>query len=203
MVVIIDYGMGNLRSIQNKLERLGIKAEISADPKKIEKAKKLILPGVGSFAAGMTNLREKGLIGILNKQVIKKKIPILGICLGMQLFTNYSEEGNSKGLGWIDAETKKFNFSDKKLRIPHVGWNSIKIKNNLDIFNKIPKEHKFYFVHSYHVCCKNKEEVIATTNYGCDLHSVIRKGNILGVQFHPEKSHKDGIKLTKNFVERF
>ncbi len=203
MVVIIDYGIGNLGSIQNKLYRLGIKSVISSKIDDLEKAEKIILPGVGAFDNGIKNLKNYGLIEILNKLVIKKKVPILGICLGMQLFTNSSEEGVLSGLSWIDAKTKRFNFKNNHLRVPHVGWNTILNKKDSSLFKDIQKDHRFYFTHSYHVVCENEENVVATTNYGFDFHSVIQKNNILGVQFHPEKSHKEGIKLTKNFVERF
>ena len=203
MIVIIDYGMGNLRSILNKLQRMDAEVVISSKVEDIEKTEKLILPGVGSFAAGMDNLEKYNLIPILTKKVIEDKIPILGICLGMQLLTKRSEEGNADGLGWIDAETKQFEFerNNIKLKIPHMGWNSIDIRRDSTLLKNVPANSTFYFVHSYHVCCNGTNSVVATTNYGYDFTSVIQKENIFGTQFHPEKSHKNGIKLLKNFVE--
>jgi glutamine amidotransferase len=202
MIVIIDYGLGNLNSILNKFERMGFNAIISSDIEDIEKAEKLILPGVGSFNAGMENLRKQNLISILNKKVISDKIPILGICLGMQLFTKKSEEGNVNGLGWIDAETKRFEFErrDITFRIPHMGWNTIKIKTESSLLEKIDENSKFYFVHSYHVFCNDENDIIAKTNYGYDFPSIIQKGNIFGIQFHPERSQKIGLNLLKNFA---
>lgn len=203
MMVIIDYGIGNLRSILNKLQRMDAKVVISSKVEDIEKAEKLILPGVGSFAAGMDNLERYDLVSILTKKVIEDKTPILGICLGMQLLTIRSEEGNAEGLGWIDAETKQFEFerNNIKLKIPHMGWNSIDIRRDSILLKDIPVNSTFYFVHSYHVCCNGANSVVATTNYGYDFTSVIEKENVFGTQFHPEKSHKNGVRLLKNFVE--
>jgi glutamine amidotransferase len=203
MMVIIDYGMGNLRSILNKLQRMDAEAIISSKVEDIEKAGKLILPGVGSFATGMENLERYDLVSILTKKVIADKTPILGICLGMQLLTRRSEEGNADGLGWIDAETKEFEFERKdiELKIPHIGWNTIDIRRNSALLKGIPPNSTFYFVHSYHVCCNGTNSVVATTNYGYVFTSVIQKENIFGTQFHPEKSHKNGVRLLKNFLE--
>jgi glutamine amidotransferase len=203
MIVIVDYGMGNLRSILNKLQRMDAEAVISSKVEDIEKAEKLILPGVGSFATGMGNLDNYNIIPILTKKVIEDKTPILGICLGMQLLTRRSEEGNADGLGWIDAETKQFEFEGNniKLKIPHIGWNTIDIRRESALLKDIPTNSTFYFVHSYHVCCNGTNSVVATTNYGYDFTSVIQKENMFGVQFHPEKSHKSGVRLLKNFVE--
>jgi imidazole glycerol-phosphate synthase subunit HisH len=201
MVVIIDYGMGNLRSIQYKLEILGVDVIISSDATKIKEADKIILPGVGAFAAGMSNLENMGIISILNKVVLEQKTPFLGICLGMQLITKGSEEGDSRGLGWIDAETKKFNFSaDINLRVPHVGWNTINKKNDCLLLNSVTENQRFYFTHSYYVNCSNSEDIIATTDYGIQFVSIIQRNNIFGTQFHPEKSHRRGIDLILNFI---
>jgi glutamine amidotransferase len=202
MIVIVDYGMGNLRSILNKLQRMDAEVVISSKVEDIEKAEELILPGVGSFAAGMDNLEKYDLMPILTKKVIEDKVPILGICLGMQLLTKRSEEGNAEGLGWIDAETKQFVFerNNIKLKIPHMGWNSIDIRRDSALLKGIPTNSTFYFVHSYHVCCNGTNSVVATTNYGYYFVSVIEKENIFGTQFHPEKSHKNGVRLLKNFV---
>lgn len=204
MIVIIDYGMGNTGSILNRLRRLGIEAKVSSEAADLEQATKLILPGIGFFTAGMDNLKKNGLLPVLERKVIKEKTPILGICLGMQLFTRKSEEGNTDGLGWINAETRKFdsNKSNTKLRIPHIGWKLIDIKRASPITEGLSNDAGFYFVHSYYVNCNEKENVIATANYGYDFVSVIQKENIFGTQFHPEKSHKNGIELLRNFAER-
>lgn len=200
MIVIIDYKMGNVGSILNMLKKIGEEAVISSDLEEIKKANKLILPGLGSFDAGIKNLTDLGLIPALNQKVLNEKTPILGICLGMQLFSQKSEEGISKGLGWIDGVVKKFQFENKELKIPHMGWNTIEFTKNDVLFSDMLEKSRFYFVHSYHVVCQEKE-IIATTNYGYDFPSVIRQDNIIGVQFHPEKSHKFGKKLLENFAK--
>lgn len=202
MIVIVDYGMGNLRSIIIKLQRMEIEAMVSSRFEDIQKADKLILPGVGSFASAMENLRTYGLIGALNEAVIQNKIPILGICLGMQLFTKWSEEGNAPGLGWINAETRRFNFEpgSNGLKVPHMGWNTIKVQKSSPLFEDVPLDSRFYFVHSYHVCCGDHGDILATTNYGYDFCSMVQKDNIVGVQFHPEKSHYIGVRLLRNFA---
>ena len=203
MIVIVDYGMGNLGSIQNMLKRIGTDALISSDISEIEKANKLILPGVGSFDNAMKNLNNLGLTHILNKKVIEDKTPILGICLGIQLFTERSEEGNLPGLGWIDAETIRFRFGNNQtnLKIPHMRWNIVKIKHNSSLFKDMYNDARFYFVHSYHVVCNNEQDILSTTCHGYDFVSAVQKENIIGVQFHPEKSHKFGMKILQNFTE--
>jgi len=201
-IVIIDYGMGNLRSIEKNLQRSGYNPVISGDPEIVNTADKLILPGVGHFANGMKNLNERELITILNYKVLQEKIPILGICLGMQLFGKKSEEGNVEGLGWVDAETIKFSVSDRqKYKIPHMGWNSIFFKKNDPMINNITQEDLFYFVHSYHLVCGDEENILATTTYDYEFTSAVVKDNIYGVQFHPEKSHKQGLQMLRNFAE--
>lgn len=202
MIVIVDYGMGNLRSIKHKFDRMGIPSAISSDVEEIARADKLILPGVGNFAAAMQNLEKLRLIPILEKKVIDEKTPILGICLGMQLLTGSSEEGHASGLGWIDAETVRFNFGDANagLKIPHMGWNSVSILRDSQILDGIDNNLRFYFVHSYHVACKDQCNAVAKTCYGYDFPPIIQKGHIYGIQFHPEKSHGQGIKILKNFA---
>jgi glutamine amidotransferase len=202
MITIVDYGMGNLGSIQNMLKKIGAPAVIASDPEQVASAEKLILPGVGAFDNGMQNLSVRGLRPVLEERVIEKKIPILGICLGMQLMSESSEEGNLSGLSWIDAVTRKFRFDDPSMKVPHMGWNSVDIKSTDCLFNDMFADHRFYFVHSYFVTCRTESDVLATTCYGHDFVSSFRKENILGVQFHPEKSHKFGMKLLQNFVER-
>jgi glutamine amidotransferase len=203
MNVIIDYGMGNLGSILNMLKKIGAGAVVSSDISEIEKADKLILPGVGAFDSGMKNLTDHGLIPVLNDRVIKERTPLLGICLGMQLFTKRSEEGKLEGMGWFDAETVRFNFDDEesKLKIPHMGWNYIKVEKENNLFKNTDGDSRFYFVHSYHVVCNQKDDILATTLYGYEFVSAINRDNIFGVQFHPEKSHKFGMKILKNFID--
>jgi glutamine amidotransferase len=206
MITILDYGMGNLGAIANMLKKIGTQAIITSNSEDIMNAGKLILPGVGAFDNAMSNLKSRGLIDILNRKVLEEKTPLLGICLGMQLLSQKSEEGNLAGLGWIDAETKKFDFthlpSEKTLKIPHMGWNTISIRQDSPLFDEMFPENRFYFVHSFHVVCQHPEDILTTTLYGYDFVSSVAKGNIWGVQFHPEKSHKFGMKVLKNFVEK-
>jgi glutamine amidotransferase len=203
MLVIIDYGMGNLHSVLKAFKRLRIDAKVSADISDIQTADKLILPGVGHFKKGMDNLAERNLIQTLNEEVLQKKKPILGICLGMQLFTKSSEEGNATGLGWLDADTVQFSFPDaeKKFRIPHIGWNSLNLERPSQLYDGIDENPSFYFVHSYYVKSNNSENVAARTDYGLSFTSSMVSDNIYATQFHPEKSHDDGLKLLQNFIE--
>lgn len=201
-IVIIDYGMGNLRSVYNKFKRMGIDCTISSNIKDIEQAAKLILPGVGHFSYGMTNLHKLGFVDLLNKKVIDEKTPIFGICLGTQLFCKHSEEGDSDGLGWINSEVVKFKVSDKlKYKVPHMGWNDVIIKNSNSLDKVIGSGEKFYFVHSYHLKCNDQKDVWMTTEYDYEFVSAVRKDNIFGTQFHPEKSHDVGYELLKKFTE--
>jgi len=200
MIVIIDYGMGNLRSVYKAFERINTRAEITTDIKQILKAEKIVLPGVGHFKKGMESLIKTGLAEVINKKVMIDKVPILGICLGMQLMTDFSEEGNVPGFGWIKARTKKFSFRTNGLKIPHMGWNNISIKKENKLLDGLKEEDMFYFVHSYFVSCENGDDILSKTNYGNDFVSSISKENIYGCQFHPEKSHNSGLKILKNFV---
>lgn len=203
-VVIIDYGMGNLRSVENKFNSQNCTVRISSDKDCILNADKLVLPGVGHFKNGIKNLKERGLVEVLEQKVLVDKTPILGICLGMQLFTHFSEEGNVEGLGWIDATTKKFEFDFRTsfLKTPHMGWNSLRVKKEHDIVNNIWDEDQFYFVHSYFVQCENENDILTETQYGQLFASSIQKDNIVGVQFHPEKSHDCGALMIENFVNQ-
>lgn len=202
MIAIIDYKMGNLGSIANMLKKIGEQAIVTSDVSVIERAEKLILPGVGAFNTGMANLQSLGLLPVLNRRALEDKVPVLGICLGMQLLTRGSEEGDLPGLGWIDGETVKFKFdNESNLKIPHMGWNSVTIRQQNGIFEDMDGESRFYFVHSYYVTCNQESDVLATTHYGQDFASSVRRGNIWGTQFHPEKSHKFGTKVFKNFVK--
>jgi glutamine amidotransferase len=202
MITIIDFGMGNLGSIKNMLVRMDHNAEITSDLDVIRSASKLILPGVGAFDMAMTNLKNQGLIPVLNKLVLDEKVPILGICLGMQLLSSRSEEGILEGLNWIESDTIRFQFhNEQNLRIPHMGWNTIQIEQDSCLFEGMYEEPRFYFVHSYYVHCHNSSNVLATTNYGVDFTSSVIRDNIYGVQFHPEKSHKFGMKVLGNYAE--
>jgi len=202
MIVIIDYKMGNVGSILNMLRKIGTQAMISSSADDINKADKLILPGVGAFDNAMSNLNSLNLIDTLNRRVLIEKIPVLGICLGIQLLTAKSDEGCFSGLDWIDAKTIRFDFGSNQdnLKVPHMGWNTVYPRKGSLIFRDM-FEPRFYFVHSYHVICNNKSDILSTTHYGFDFVSGIEKDNIFGVQFHPEKSHKFGMKLLSNFVE--
>jgi len=204
MIVIVDYGLGNLGSMANMLKKIGTEVAVSSDPSIIGTAHKLILPGVGTFDEGMKNLQpSSGLVKVLNKRVLEDKIPVLGVCLGMQLLGKRSEEGQLPGLGWLDAKTIRFKFQDANanLKIPHMGWNQLTVCQTHLLFAGLEEVNRFYFVHSYHVVCANPNNILSTTSYGLDFTSAIVKDNIMGVQFHPEKSHKFGMRLLKNFVE--
>jgi len=199
-IVIIDYKVGNLLSIYNMLKRIGVYAEISSDPRTISDATKLILPGVGAFDYGMKSLADSGFTNILNRRVIQDKIKILGICLGMQLMTRRSDEGELPGLGWFDAQTERFPLEQMdNLKIPHMGWNEVHVLNNSKLMEGIQGDSRYYFVHSYKVRCANSSDIIGSTTYGIKFNSIIQKENIFGVQFHPEKSHKFGMKILENF----
>ncbi len=201
MITIVNYGMGNIASISNMLKKIGTKSVVASEISDIEKAEKLILPGVGSFDAAVQELKKRKIMSLLNKKVFDEKIPVLGICLGMQLLCTSSEEGHEKGLGWIDAQCRKFNFDhNSTLKIPCMGWNYIKYKKNNPLFKRLNNP-KFYFVHSYHTVCQCSKNIIASAEYGYEYTVAIQKNNVYGVQFHPEKSHKYGMQLLKNFSE--
>lgn len=203
MITIVDYGMGNLGSIKNMFKYIGVEAVIESDVDKIKNASKILLPGVGAFDTAMKKINEGGLKEVLNEKALKEQVPVLGICLGMQLLTNSSEEGSLAGLGWIDAKTITFKDRiDKKYRIPHMGWNIVNKSNESLLTNGFESfdEVRFYFVHSYFVKVDDEKNSILKTNYGLEFDSAIQKNNIYGAQFHPEKSHKFGMKLFENFA---
>jgi imidazole glycerol-phosphate synthase subunit HisH len=203
-IAIIDYGVGNPGSVLNMFKRIGVDAYISDNPRGICNAQKLILPGVGSFDTGMLNLNNSGLLPDLNRLVMIEKRPILGICLGMQLMTNTSEEGALPGLGWIDAETVKFKFdSFHNFKIPHMSWNLASVRKENILFDEEKSEKKFYFVHSYYVKCNDDSDILTETNYGINFTSSFQRENIVGVQFHPEKSHRFGFRFMENFAKVF
>ena len=201
MITIIDYGMGNLGSISNMFKRIGVDSEITSDKNKIATAKKILLPGVGAFDAAMERINDGGFRELLDRKALHEKVPVLGICLGMQLLTNSSEEGKLPGLGWIPAKTTRFMFAkDSKLKVPHMGWNRVYEKNPSLLISDLPPEPRFYFVHSYYVTAQDEKHVLTTTVHGVEFNSIIQKENIFGAQFHPEKSHKFGMKLLENFA---
>jgi imidazole glycerol-phosphate synthase subunit HisH len=205
MITIIDYNVGNLSSISNMLKRLGIESTISNDREIIDAAEKLILPGVGSFDYGMQQLHSSGLVPVLNKKVLEDKRPILGICLGAQLLTKGSEEGNEPGLGWVNGKTIAFDKSrlQPQQKIPHMGWADIFNYAHSKLFSDMYDEPRFYFVHSYHLQLADASDQLVSANYGYNFAAGIEHKNILGVQFHPEKSHKYGMKLLENFTKYY
>ena len=205
MITIIDLNIGNIGSVVNMIKHVGGNCKVSSDPAEIKAATKLILPGVGSFDKAMNQLRYNKLEEVINEKSTLQKTPLLGICLGMQLLTNSSEEGKEKGLGLIPAQTlsfkKAFDVKEINERIPHMGWNDIRVEQENDLTKNLIESSRFYFVHSYYVKCSNKENCLMTSNYGFDFASAIVKDNVYGVQFHPEKSHKYGKKLITNFIK--
>ena len=202
MIAIIDYGMGNLGSVKNMFKRLGFhQAIVTSEIEQIEKAEKLILPGVGSFDKAMNNLLDGGYVPIIEKNVIEQHKPIMGICLGMQLLFEWSEEGECKGLGLIKGKVSKFKNFNEKLNIPQMGWNVAEVKKSSNLTDDLFNVNKFYFVHSYHANCIDKEDILMTTKYGYEFTSAVQKRNISGFQFHPEKSHKYGMKIFENFLK--
>ncbi|MCR5609360.1 MAG: imidazole glycerol phosphate synthase subunit HisH [Lachnospiraceae bacterium] len=201
MIAILDYGLGNLGSIANMLKVIGKKSKITNNKDEIIKADGIILPGVGAFDAGMSKLNDTGLSDII-KECANLGKPILGICLGMQLLGKKSEEGTLSGLGLIPFECKKFVFEDDiRLKIPHMGWDIVDIKQEHPIVENLIGTQRYYFVHSYYAVCENNDNVLMTCNYGFDFASSVINNNIIGVQFHPEKSHDFGLALLTNFVE--
>lgn len=198
-VVIIDYGMGNVGSVKNALDFLNIKSSVSDSPKDIKKASHLILPGVGAFAEGMKNLKKRDLIRIMKEAVFSDKKPFLGVCLGMQLLADIGEEdGINEGLGFINGRAIKIKV-EKGMHLSHVGWNDVKLSAPNPLFTDVDPL-IFYFVHSYHLEPNNKSLIIAYCDYGVKFAAAVRNENIFGVQFHPERSQKAGIKIYENFL---
>jgi imidazole glycerol-phosphate synthase subunit HisH len=203
-IVIIDYHIGNTGTIANMIKKIGFNCVVSNDIEIIKKANKIILPGVGSFDQAMSNLEELNLISILNDLVLIKKVDILGICLGMQIMLEGSEEGSYSGFGWIKGQSKRIDFQkdDMQVSVPHMGWSEIYPKNERSLFLQVTEDPYFYFLHSYYVNCKEEKDIMSTSFYENEFTSSIIKGNIYGVQFHPERSHKSGMLLLKEFIER-
>lgn len=201
MIAVVDYGMGNIRSVSKAFEAVGAKVEVTSNPRTIAKAEAVVLPGVGAFARGMENLNKLNLIPAIH-DVVKRRIPVFGICLGLQLlFAESEEHGICKGLGLIKGRVRKFT---SKIKIPHMGWNQVEFSPSLsnekcNIFEGVEDNCYFYFVHSYYVEPQDKELVVATTRYGEEFVSVINKDKVWGVQFHPEKSSESGLKILRNF----
>jgi len=203
LFTIVDYGMGNVGSIQNMLTRLGFRSVMTADPAALGQATRIVLPGVGAFDHAVGRLRELGLFDALNERVLRDRVPVLGICLGMQLLSGGSEEGSLPGFGWIPARTVRFPAGSeafRDLRLPHMGWNTVAIRRPNPLLREWPDGPRFYFVHSYHVACEDDADVLATATYGIEFHAAVNRGNIWGTQFHPEKSHKFGLDVLKRFA---
>ena len=202
MIAIINYQMGNLFSVANKVSQLGFEARVTSDPQDIAAAEKLILPGVGHFGRAMEELNRLDLVGPLNTAVLEKKTPILGICLGMQLMASFSEEGDSKGLGWFEANVKRFVVDDSvSYKIPHTGWNGIILEKESALTTGLGSGAEFYFVHSYFFEESCRSDRLMSTDFETRFTSAVSKENIYGVQFHPEKSHRSGVKLISNFLK--
>ena len=201
MVTVIDYGLGNIFSVVKSFEMIGADVQVSSNADDLRAADHLILPGVGAFADGIRYLKEKGLDTVLTEEVVEKKKPFLGICLGLQLLAAVGEEhGSHQGLGWIPGTVRKLDTGNEPLKIPHVGWNNLEIVHDNPLFTDIHKDSDFYFVHSYQLHCDNAEDLIATTSYGETITAAVWHENIFATQFHPEKSQSAGLKLLENFL---
>ncbi len=199
MIVVIDYGVGNLSSVANMLRKVGAHVCVSRDPAVVLTADKLLLPGVGHFDHGMKMFNDSGLRDTVEKVVLDLKRPILGICLGAQMLGKGSEEGGSQGLGWIDMECRKLP-SEVGVRVPHMGWSELIKTNQSLLFGGLSDDARFYFVHSYYMCCSNESDVIAKAKHGIEFSCAVQRSHIFGTQFHPEKSLRYGLALMKNFV---
>ena len=203
MITIIDYGLGNIRAFLNVYERLKMNVKTAHSPSDIHGASKIILPGVGAFVYPMTQFNNSGMRDEVENQVFNNKIPIVGICVGMQMMARSSDEGKLPGLGWIDGDVRLFNpdLIKFKTRLPHMGWNTIIKKKENNLFLNLESDSRFYFLHSYYFVCNNEEDALCETEYGVKYASAVNKNNIFGVQFHPEKSHSNGVQLLQNFAK--
>ncbi|WP_147819496.1 imidazole glycerol phosphate synthase subunit HisH [Salidesulfovibrio onnuriiensis] len=199
MITVVDYGMGNLGSIKNMLKKIGHAVSVSGDSKDIKAATKIILPGVGSFDEGMARLKSSGLLDILNTKALKQKAPVLGICLGMQMLFEGSDEGTAPGLGWLNGRCVRF-APGNGLKVPHMGWNLLTPENGNPLLKGLTDSSRFYFVHSFHARCADPADVAGTAEYGIEFTAAVARGNIMGVQFHPEKSHRFGMAVLDNFA---
>ena len=200
-ICIIDYGTGNIKSVVNMLRRLDCAADVSSDVTTVKAAEKLILPGVGAFDQGMKRLQETGIAEVVKHKVLRENTPLLGICLGAQLLLASSEEGRGEGLRLVGGKVVRFQPSSGSMKVPHMGWNNVAVRKKNPLFKGLEEEARFYFVHSYHFSMEDDEDVIGTTEYGYPFVSAFRRRNVYGVQFHPEKSHKFGMTLLRNFAE--
>lgn len=203
MIVVIDLRIGNVGSILNMLKKVGAKAITSASPDDLASADKLIFPGIGAFDDAMNNLDASGLRPVLEQTVLDQETPILGICLGMQLFTQGSEEGHRAGLGWIAGYARRFRFEGglADLKVPHMGWNEVQPRHRGSLFRDMDAEAAYYFAHTFHVVCDDNTDVLGSTRYGIEFVSAVQRRNIYGTQFHPEKSHRHGLRLLQSFAE--
>lgn len=199
MISIVNYGMGNLGSVLNMFKRIGVEAEIVDHAEDLLSARKILLPGVGAFDNAMKRINEGGFLDVLNEKALVEKVPVLGICLGMQLLTRGSEEGILPGLGWIAADTTRFP-KQNVLKVPHMGWNVVHPATPSPLIMNLPGEPRFYFVHSYRVHVDNESDSILKCHYGIDFDAAVQHENVFGAQFHPEKSHKFGMRLLENFA---
>jgi imidazole glycerol-phosphate synthase subunit HisH len=200
MIGVIDIGISNVGSVLNMFKYVGHDAKSVSSISELDSCSKIVLPGVGSFDKGMGKLLSSGLLDALNKKVLEENVPVLGICLGMQLMCSSSEEGSSKGLGWVNAEVKDFrNCNNPPKKTPHMGWNNVVASKLTELTADFNVDTRFYFVHSYYVDCYNSEDVLLTTKYGVDFTSAFQVGNIIGMQFHPEKSHIFGAAVFEKF----
>ena len=203
MISIVDYGVGNIQAIANIYKRLNIPVRIAGTAEELAGAERVILPGVGAFDWAMTRLNKSGMRGVLDKMVVSQGRRVLGICVGMQMFAKRSAEGSLEGLGWMDAEVKKFDGAGPftRMDLPHMGWNDVEPRSQEGLFRDIGETGRFYFLHSYYFAPKDRNTILGVTEYGGAFASSVQAGNIYGVQFHPEKSHQWGIQLLKNFAE--
>lgn len=203
MIAIVHYGLGNVQAFDNIFRRLNIAATLATKSEHLDEADRIILPGVGAFDWAMERLNSSGLRDALERAVVTLQKPILGVCVGMQIMAQRSEEGDAEGLGWIDGEVKRFTVSsgNDATRLPHMGWNDIRVKDGVRLFSGLESNSRFYFLHSYYFQPKRERDVLADTHYSVRFASSVGSGTIYGVQFHPEKSHQWGIKLLKNFAE--
>jgi imidazole glycerol-phosphate synthase subunit HisH len=199
MITIVDYGMGNLGSVCNMLKRIGVAAEITGDPATLARASRILLPGVGAFDSAMQRINASGLRGVLDRKALYERVPIMGICLGMQLLTRSSEEGSLPGLGWIPAVTRRFPQLPG-LKVPHMGWNAVTAANDSPLTAGLASDSRYYFVHSYYVQTDDPRDAVLRSHHGVTFDAVVAHGNLYGAQFHPEKSHRYGMSFLRNFA---
>jgi imidazole glycerol-phosphate synthase subunit HisH len=199
VITLVDYGMGNLGSIRNMFKRIGVAVELAADAAALERASKILLPGVGAFDSAMQRINAAGLREVLDRKALGERVPVMGICLGMQLLTRSSEEGSLPGLGWIPAVTRRFPDLPG-LKVPHMGWNVVSVARDGPLTAGITADTRYYFVHSYYVHTDDRRDCVLTARYGVTFDAVIAHDNLYGAQFHPEKSHRFGMGFLRNFA---